>query len=284
MTRRDFLSFLPFAPKVVASLTDKRTFIGSDILDSLIRRSRKEGWARLPFGDLVAKVGLSFRGTPYEGWTLERDADREFCFVTLETLDCVTFFESSLGIARMIRLGQSTPEQLLAQVTRTRYRDGAVGGYPSRLHYTCDWMDDNARRKNVARIPLAGDIPLGRTIDFMSKHTTVYRQLKAHPELVREIEATETALTSAAQDRLRYVPKAGVEAIEASLKSGDIVGVVTAIPGMDCSHTGLIVKDGKQARFLHASSKAKEVVLGPRISEYLTASEKAIGLMAVRPL
>lgn len=284
MTRRDFLSFLPFAPKVVASLSDKRNFIGDEVLERVIQRSRKEGWARLPFGDLVAKVGLSFRGTPYEGWTLERDTDREFCFVTLEALDCVTFFESSLAIARMIRQGQSSPEQLLAQVTRTRYRDGVVGGYPSRLHYTCDWMDDNTRRKNVSKVDLAGAIPFGRAIDFMSKHTNVYRQLKAHPELVREIEATETALTTAAKDRIRYVPTAGVEAIESSLKSGDIVGIVTSIPGMDCSHTGLIVRDGKHARFLHASSRAKQVVLGPRISEYLAESEKAIGLMAVRPL
>lgn len=172
MTRRDFLSFLPFAPKVVASLSDKRNFIGDEILERVIQRSRKEGWARLPFGDVVAKVGLSFRGTPYEGWTLEQDTDREFCFVTLEVLDCVTFFESSLAIARMIRQGQSSPEQLLAQVTRTRYRDGVVGGYPSRLHYTCDWMDDNTRRKNVSKIDLAGAVPFGRTIDFMSKHTT----------------------------------------------------------------------------------------------------------------
>lgn len=284
MTRRDFLSWLPIAPGIVRSFADDKAFEGEDVLEGIIARAKKLGWSALPFGDLVAKVGLSLRETPYVGWSLERSADREFCYVTLEGLDCVTFFESSLAIARMIRLGQASSRDLLRQVTRTRYRDGVVGGYPSRLHYTCDWMDDNVRRKNVRWVELPGQIPLGKPIDFMSKHTSVYRQLKAHPELVREIEATESSLTKAAESRLRYLPNALVEAKETSLKSGDIVGIVTNISGMDCSHTGLIVREGKTARFLHASSAAKKVVLGPRISEYLAGSEKSLGLMVVRPL
>ncbi len=235
-----------------------------------------------PIGDIVGAVGLSFVETPYVGWTLERSADKEFCFVTLDGLDCVTLFESSLGLARMIKQGQSRESDLIAQITKTRYRNGVVSGYPSRLHYTSDWIYDNDRKgtvKDVSAI-LPGAIALEKTFSFMSQHTDTYRQLKAHPELIEVIKRDEARLS---KTQFSYVPTASVEAAEGSLMTGDIIGIVTKTEGMDCSHTGLIIREGKRARFLHASSVAKKVMLDGPISEYLKRSDKSLGIMVARP-
>lgn len=274
---------------MLRGLPADQQFRGVGTLNSILRKARGSGWDRLPIGEIVARVGTELLGTPYVGWTLEQNADREFCYVTLQGLDCVTFFESSLGISRMIKAGESTPDDLIRQVTTTRYRKGRVGGYPSRLHYASDWIRDNSLRGHVKNITpnLIGAIPLGKYIDFMSRNTKVYRQLVAHPELVREIEATEQELSRVANGpsaEICYLPTSKVAEAERELKSGDIVAIATSITGMDCSHTGLIQLVKGEARFLHASSAAKKVVLGPRISEYLKESSKAIGLMVARPI
>lgn len=286
VTRREFLALLPALP--AAFQGSYTAFEGQATLDRILTLARQGGWSKLPLGEVVIQVGLSLVNTKYVGWTLERDTDREFCFVNLDALDCVTFYEASLGIARMIKAGQTKADQLLARVTAMRYRNGRIAGYPSRLHYTSDWIYDNARRGLVSNITgqLPGSQPLEKTFNFMSKNPTVYRQLKAHPELVREIQASEEELTRIAKGPsalLHYVPKEKVVATETHLKSGDIVGIVTSVGGLDCSHTGLILRKDKEARFVHASSTAGRVVSGPRISEYVDRSAKAIGLMVARP-
>lgn len=279
VTRREVLGWIAAVP--YSFLGQESQVEGLRKLDWILAKGKRESWKALSLGDLVARVGRSFLETPYVGWTLERDADREFCFVSLTGLDCVTLFETSLAIARMIKSNESSPDALIAQVTRTRYRNGRIAGYPSRLHYTADWIWDNDRRGNVDNLTgtIQGATSLNKTIDFMSKHPEVYRQLKAHPELIVEIQKAEERLTNS---KLKYVPTQAIA--EHLLKTGDIIGIVTSVSGLDCSHTGLIVREGKKARFLHASSVAKKVTLGPPIGEYVRGNAKAIGIMVARPI
>ncbi|MEQ1823018.1 MAG: N-acetylmuramoyl-L-alanine amidase-like domain-containing protein [Fimbriimonadaceae bacterium] len=259
---------------------DDTQFVGREKFKTVM--SQAASLKNKPLGEVVGGIGLSFVDTPYVGWTLERNEDREFCFVTLEGLDCVTFFETSLALARMIKSGQERPSELVDQVTKTRYRNGAVSGYPSRLHYTSDWIYDNDRRGNVRNVSsnLKGAIPLGKVFSFMTDHSDTYRQLRAHPELLDVIKRDEARLT---KTPFSYVPTSDVEAIESKLMTGDIIGVVTKTKGMDCSHTGLIIREGKRARFLHASSVARRVMLDGPISEYLKRNDRNLGIMVGRP-
>jgi len=60
---------------------------------------------------------------------------------------------------------------------------------------------------------------------------------------------------------------------------------LTAIPGLDCSHSGLCHRDRQGVlRYLHASSTRKEVVLAEELSVYLTSVSKHTGIMVARPL
>jgi len=230
----------------------------------------------------VGLVGQSLVGTPYVAYTLEIFEDREVCVVNLRGLDCVTFFETTLGIARMLGRGERTPEALTRQVTLTRYRGGQIAGYPSRLHYTCDWMEDNARKGTVRMLTpdLPGSEPFRDQVYYMSAHPESYRQLKAHSEWVPAIANAEQNINRRPR---YYVPVDKIEGVESILQTGDIVGITKGQKGIDCAHTGLCVRDSEGVlRFLHAGQTAGRVQLEGRLSEYL--SGWATGAMFVRPL
>jgi hypothetical protein len=258
---------------------------GEDVFARLVRLSKEVSWAPLPIGALVGEVGMALVGIPYVGGTLEVDDDHETCVVNLAGLDCVTFYEAALGFARMVRLGvRLTPARLVAEVEKMRYRGGHADGYLSRLHYTSDWLYDNDRRGIVklASPLLPGAIPLDKELNFMSSHSTAYRQLKAHPEWVKKLAAMEHVWS---MRKTMYVPNDVVPMVESLLETGDILGIATSAPGLDTSHTGLCYRDGEGAlRILHASSAHKKVELGPRLSEYLTSVKKDIGILVARPL
>lgn len=231
----------------------------------------------------MAKVAFEFLETPYVGSTLDIDDEKETCIVRLDGLDCVTLFETSLGISRMLRRGKSTLDDLKREVTATRYRGGKLDGYLSRLHYTGEWMLDNAKRGNVKDLTsvLPGSIPLNKTINFMSSHPDKYRQLKANPGWAPDIRVYESRF----EKSLKYVPTDRLPEAQRDLRTGDIVGIVTNVDGLDCSHTGLVFVDEEgTVRFLHASSNQKKVILDGPLLDYLLKSKTSIGIMAVRPL
>ncbi len=267
-------------------LSDDKTeaFTGKEKFNQLLRMAQKENWAALPIGVLMGKVGLALRGTPYVAATLELYDDREVCSINLLGLDCVTFFENALGFARMLKLGKSASEEMLQQITFTRYRGGKIGDYVSRLHYTADWFYDN-ERKGVVKIitkNLPGVQRFEPHVSFMSSHPEAYRQLRANPELVPRIAGLEREINGR---EIYYVPKAKVKNVELQLRTGDILGITTSIAGIDCSHTGLCLrdKDGK-LRFLHASSTKNEVTLDDELSAYLSRIDTHTGIMVARPL
>jgi hypothetical protein len=184
----------------------------------------------------------------------------------------------------MLKLGGSTPEDMLRQVTFTRYRDGHVTDYTSRLHYTTDWFYDNERKKVVDLITkeLPGAERFTRTVNFMSTHPDSYRQLKANPSFVPVIADIEHRINSR---EMYFIPKAKVRAVEPELQTGDILGITTTINGIDCSHTGMCYRDKKGTlRYLHASSTKKEVTLDDELSVYLDSVTKHTGIMVARPL
>src|SRR3989475_7176591 len=125
---------------------EPNVFAGQETFERLLMLGRERAWSELPIGERIGAIGMALRQTPYVAATLELYEDREVCSVNLRGLDCVTFFESSLAFARMLRRGGRTPEALLAEVIFTRYRGGRLTDYLSRLHYLSDWFFDNAHK------------------------------------------------------------------------------------------------------------------------------------------
>src|SRR5215212_4043733 len=160
------------------------TFEGKDKFDAVVARAVKENWRALPMGERVAKFGNALRGTKYVSYTLEIDDHVESPSVNFNGLDCWTFFETSLGLARMIEVPKPaySPSDLLAEIEWTRYRGGVCTGYYlDRIHYLAEWWYDNEARGNVARVTRAvgPTIPLvGRKCQEMTVLWKSYRYLK----------------------------------------------------------------------------------------------------------
>jgi hypothetical protein len=291
MTRRTFFSSLAvgsvLTPAAFArAATQLQHFDGQDVFNRIVNKALAEKWNQLPIGALIGKIALELNGTPYVGFTLEQSKDAEYCVVNFNGLDCVTFFEDSLCMARMLKRGKSTPEALLNEVQMTRYRGGRMGDFTTRLHYTTDWFVDN-EAKGVVKIltpELPGAEPFTQKVSIMSQHPENYRQLAAHPELVSAIRQTEETINSRA---LKYLPMAKLKAAESLLRTGDIVGVATTEEGIDIAHTGLCIKDEQGVvHFMDASSSRRnmKVTLEPEISTCLNWSRRLTGVMIARPL
>lgn len=266
--------------------TGPGTFKGQDVFSRILDRAKREHWRDLATGALMGKIAQEFIGTPYVAGTLDRNSTREICTVDLTGLDCVTFFETTLNLARIIKNGGDRPIDLLRAVTLTRYRSGKIDDYTSRLHYTSDWLYDN-EQKGVIRIlsDLPGAEPFKQKVNFMSTHPASYKALLAHPELVDKLKMQESSINSR---ELKYIPLDKIAAIEPSLQTGDIVCVCTNLPGLDIVHTGLVIRDGKGVvHFMDATSKKSkmQVVIEPgTLGQALNWSNTLTGVIIARPL
>lgn len=286
-----FTAAAPWVPKVllanpVAAQSGIPNFTGEKPFEELLHTALSEEWTKLPFGEIIAKAGLFFVGTPYVGHTLDTDTGEEACTINLNGLDCVTLFENALDFARMLVLGGRTPEAMLAQVHLTRYRHGVVNGFPSRLHYTTDWVFDNVAKHVVKNMTphLPGAIQTDQKVGIMSHRPELYRQLQSNPDLIIDIKRDEDAIN---KRRHFIVPMDKVKEAEAHLQSGDIVGVATDESGIDIAHTGLIVRtpDGT-VHFLDASSKpgVMRVTLEGELDKSIRWSTHNTGIIIARPI
>lgn len=259
-------------------------FAGREVFARLLARARKQAWRKLPIGERIGAIGIALLHTPYAAATLEVGDDREVCSVDLHRLDCVTFYETAVGFARMLKGGGRTPRALLRQVRFTRYRAGRLIGYASRLHYTSDWFVDNAR-KHVVRLvtaTLPGAARLEKRVTFMSTHPAAYPALAADRALVRAIARIEDRLN---RQPMVYVPKDRVIDAQSFLMTGDIVGITTSVDGLDCAHTGLCYRDEQgRVRLLHASTTARKVTLDDELAAYLARVPTHTGIIVARPL
>jgi hypothetical protein len=289
-TRRNFLlraaSFavaaLPFSlPR--RTVQAEQPVVGTDetIILKRLGRGIDDNMSRLPLGALVAKIGREFLGRPYEANTLEEPGD-EHLVVNLRGFDCVTLCETSLAMARSLRLHENSVKAYCAHLQRIRYRSGIIDGYTSRLHYFSEWIADNEKKKILRDVTKElGGRRDRRTLDFMSSHRESYPRLAS---------AGDAAAIVSVEKRLsgtpRYVlPKEEVNGVLERIQDGDIIAVTTSVAGLDISHTGIAVREGGTTRLLHAPNVGHQVQISAgSLSEYLAAHGTQTGIMVARPL
>lgn len=231
-----------------------------------------------PFAAKMEFFARQLLGIPYVAFTLDQDTQSEQCTVVLDGLDCVTFMETVLNLARA---GLVNKESVVSGVTFTRYWGGKVNGYLSRLHYTSDWIFDNERKGVVKDISakLPGASRFTKEVGYMSANPDKYNVLKANPGLVPLIKKMED--DSNARTKW-YVPISSIKEAEKQLQTGDIIALTGGPKGIDCTHVGLIIVEEGVPHFVHASSVGKKVVFDARLSDYLEGS-KTTGIMVARP-
>ena len=230
---------------------------------------------------LMIKVGSFFLETPYVAHTLE--TGEEQLVINLREMDCTTFAENCLAISRTIKSGRHTFEQFCSELQDIRYRDGLIDGYPSRLHYFCDWIFNNME-KNLIKDMSEGiaQTPFPKEINFMSTHPGSYMQLKDSIPLVDRIAIQEKEITSR---KMFYIPETRIAEVESKLMDGDIAGITTELDGIAIQHVVILIRQEGRIHIMHASSKAEKVVVSEiTLEEYLLNSKSASGIMLARPL
>ena len=255
------------------------------------------------FGDLLARIGERFVGTPYQPHTLEL-AGPERLVINLEALDCVTFVENVLVLARLawqampggaeVRGAGMTassgsldnPRRFQAayrdELTRIRYRDGALNGYASRLHYFSEWISDNEVSGLVDAISRdLGGVADRSPIDFMSTHPDAYRQL-ADPDVLAEVARMEARLGEAER---YYIPAQAIGASSGGIQDGDIIAATSTVSGLDIAHTGIALWQNGTLRLLHAPLVGSHVEISEEsLTERIARIGGQDGIMVARPL
>ncbi|MEX2528135.1 MAG: N-acetylmuramoyl-L-alanine amidase-like domain-containing protein [Gemmatimonadota bacterium] len=227
------------------------------IAEERLRWAWAEGLDTLPMGDVMARLGTTFVGATYLPQTLEIPGP-ERLVINLRALDCVTFVENILVLSQLVVSGSrenllDNREELRRQyrslLTRVRYRDGTLDGYPSRLHYFSEWLSDG-EKKGLLEVVTAqlGGVVDSAPLHFMTSHPEAYRQLADSRvlEVIRQVEARLSR-----QDRI-YIPEDHVARVASGIRNGDIIATRSTLDGLDIAHTGLALWVEGELHLLHA--------------------------------
>lgn len=223
-----------------------------DAFHEIERASRSLRWDRLAFGGRIHAIAGHFLGTPYVGNTLEGNPER--CRVFLDRFDCVTLVDCCWGLARICP--NYSEARLVKAVTQTRYRQGKVDGYWSRLHYTTDTLSNHsqARRLEIVSERFPGGVAWDPVTSYMGDHPSAYGASKADPGFQRHAREMEARLDPV---RFKRIPKDHWVDCYPLMEPGDLLALCTTKAGLDFSHVGIYAGDGA---FIHASSSQRQVV------------------------
>ncbi|MDB5105198.1 MAG: dacB [Fibrobacteres bacterium] len=169
--------------------------------------------------------------------------------VDLDRFDCVTYIESSMALA----LSRKTRD-VMPRILALRYRSDTLD-YPTRNHYFVeDWLKNNASLVRVVRFP--GDSLMKKPIDKIKFFSS--KQLPA------------PAANPVAE--IAFMPYAKAVEMMSNWTFGEkFLGVafVTDIAGLDVTHTGFLVADGKNPPLLRNASQLLHKVADMPFKEYL---------------
>lgn len=245
---------------------------------------------------LIMKAAEAMLETPYVGGTLEQTP--EILTVSLAGTDCILLVEACVCMALTARQEDHGFEAFCDNLRQFRYRNGQAEGYAGRIHYTSEWIQQ-AESRDLARemSKSVSGTRLDQVFSYMSVHADRYPMLADNPQLTLQIAAVEKELS---ERKYYYIPKAQLEENLEKIQHGDMICFVSNIEGLDISHVAFAYEtytcehdccpDGRgcpngkrRLGFLHASSKAKKVVVDEMtLTGYVNTSASCKGIRIVR--
>ncbi|WP_420454762.1 N-acetylmuramoyl-L-alanine amidase-like domain-containing protein [Rubrivirga sp.] len=245
----------------------------------IVDEAATQGVAARPYGEIVQWVGEQLIGRPYVAGMLDAPAS-ETLVVDLTAFDCVLYIENVLSLARMIALGETSFQAYADGVRTLRYRDGALDGYCSRLHYFSDWIRDNERRGALTNVTQSiGGEPFEKRLTFMGEHRDAYPKMAVDSTYACIVDM-EASLAGA---ELFYVPQDRIADVYPSLRPGDVIATATSIGGLDVTHTGFVHKTDAHTGFMHASLSSDAVKISDDLAAYVQGIRSQVGVVVVRP-
>lgn len=246
------------------------------LLNASSERSYKTDSERLLF------FAKSFIGTPYKGGTLDA-CENETLIVRTDSLDCTTYVETVLALYLSSFKDNPGYDDFSESLRYIRYRGGVTDGYASRLHYFSDWASDNEKKGILREVTQEGehDVRLC-SLNYMTTHSNLYRQLKDNDSLISEISKVEKSWIDY---KMPYIPKNVLNSSKADLpvEDGDIIALTTNISGLDVLHLGFALWIDGRLHLLHASSLHRKVIIDTStIFDYLKNRNKHTGIRVLR--
>jgi len=226
-------------------------------LDVLMQDKSKKASA----SEQIDFLSSEFLGTPYEGHTLTGDTDTPEVFtINLGGMDCFTYID----YVEALRVSGSYTD-FKNNLKDIRYLGGAVS-FQNRNHFFTDWPVNNPGHVKDVTHEVGGDktVSTKKTLNIKKDGG---KYLPGIPANEREVY---------------YIPSASIdEDIVGKLSTGDYVGIYTELPGLDVTHTGIIIKKNGRTYLRHASSRnVNDRVVDEDLLEYM---QNKPGLVVFRP-
>lgn len=248
-------------------------------LDAVLADLSQKDLSAKSIQELTLEIGQSFIGTPYVEKTLELPGEEKLV-INLTGLDCTTYLETVVTLARIAKSGNLTFEGFEQELERLRYQDGVRKDYSSRLHYFSDWIYQNQEKGIIQDITQE----IGGTVypnqpSFMSENPQFYAQL-SNPDFLQAIKSDESEI---AKRTYHFIPKAEIESLEKNIQSGDLIAITTSMKNLDIVHVGFAIEKEGRIHLMHAGTGNMQVEISAKpLSEYLKASKSQSGIMVCR--
>jgi cell wall-associated NlpC family hydrolase len=222
--------------------------LSRQLAQQLIKEAR-----RLPsVGQRMRHISARFLGAPYFiGPLVGSEATPEEFVATLSGFDCVTLVETTLALA----WAADVPD-FLHLLREIRYKNGEVS-YPTRLHYSTDWMKANVRRGFLQDITRGDDTQVKtKVLDFLKAFK---------PRTVN----------------FRYFPKRKLNKVSRLVEDGDVILFASTRKGLDTFHVGLLFREGEGVVMRHAA-RSRGGVVEQDLAEFVKANTMP-GFLLARP-
>jgi hypothetical protein len=252
-----------------------------EVCNSKFQLAVDESLSIKPIGDVITEIGKSFIGLDYLAYSLETEGDEQLV-INLTGLDCITFLESSLALARCIKKGKTTFEDYSDELQLIRYRDGVIDKYPSRLHYFSDWIYDNIKKGIVEDFSeKLGGKKIKFNLNFMTFYSDKYKHLKENPDFIPIIRKQEEEISLR---EYYFIPKDEVFSAEELIKSGDLIAITATTEGLDIAHVGIAVRmETGRIHMMHAPIiNTKVQITEEPLTDYLKRHKRHSGVIILR--
>lgn len=277
---RLFILFLFFLPISLSAQT-VCTLESRERLDGMLTTLSREDLSQKSIQELTLEIGQRFIGTPYVEKTLELPGEEQLV-INLSGLDCTTYLETVVTLARIAKAGNLTFDGFEQELERIRYQDGVRKDFSSRLHYFSDWIFQNQEKGIIRDVTQE----IGGTLypnqpTFMSENPQFYGQL-SNPDFLQAIKKDELEI---AQRTYYFIPKAEIESLEKNIQPGDLIAITTSMKNLDIVHVGFAVEKNGRIHLMHAGTGNMQVEISEKpLSDYLAANKSQSGIMVCRLL
>lgn len=240
----------------IIQLTEPSKKIMKDVFALLKENNSKSESEKI---DLMSAY---FLDTPYIADRLVGSpTEQEQLVIALNELDCFTFLDYIESFKR-----SQDEDDFIKNLEKVRYIDGKVEYY-NRKHFYSDWYTENEK--------VAEDLLTRPEFSEYVKTDVVNLNEGANGTYIPNLDIRTRDIN--------YIPRDKVVDVLPLLKTGDYIGIRKSIPGLDVTHTGIVIvkEDGVYMR--HASSaKSAMKVVDQKITDYLDINTSVKGLLFFR--